>query len=284
VPRPRRELEASRLKTVGRALSLLDLFDDGRRSVRLPEVAALLQLPRSTAHRLLASLEDGGLLVYDRRAREYRLSLRVARLGDIARRSIDLRAVARGYLERLVRDTGESAFLLVVQDASAIVIDVEESGHPLKLTLPIGKPWPLHAGASNRVMLAYLPSDQIRAYLTRPLEQVTPQTITDPAVLAAELDDTRQRGYAYSVGELTPDVAGVAVPILAHGLLVGGLSVAGPAFRLREERVGAVVAALRQAAAEIARTLEGERPQDAAVALPADLARIRPGWRPRSPT
>lgn len=259
MPRPRRGTESTRLKTVERALSLLGLFDDGRRAVGLPEVAALLRLPRSTAHRLLASLEGGGLLVYDRRAREYRLSLKVARLGDIARRSVDLRAVARGYLQRLVRETGESAFLLVVQDTSAIVIDVEESGHPLKLTLPVGTPWPLHAGASNRVMLAYLPPEQVAAYLARPLEQVTSRTLTDPAALAAELDATRRRGYAYSVGELTPDVAGVGVPILADGLLVGGLSVAGPASRLGPERVGAVVAALQLAAAGIARAIEGDR-------------------------
>jgi DNA-binding IclR family transcriptional regulator len=265
---------------VERALALLGLFDDGRRAVALPEVAALLRLPRSTAHRLLASLEGGGLLVYDRRAREYRLSLRVARLGEIARRSIDLRAVARRHLERLVRETGESAFLLVVQDASAIVIDVEESGHPLKLTLPVGRPWPLHAGASNRVMLAYLPPDQVAAYLARPLEQVTPRTITDPAVLAAELEATRQRGYAYSTGELTPDVAGVAVPILADGLLVGGLSVAGPASRLREDRVGAIAAALQAAAAGIARALAGDRAWGAvavAAAAGAPAARARPG-------
>ncbi|MDR7481539.1 MAG: IclR family transcriptional regulator [Armatimonadota bacterium] len=275
MPRPRRGAETSRLKTVERALSLLWLFDDGRRAVGLPEVAALLRLPRSTAHRLLASLEGGGLLVYDRRAREYRLSLRLARLGDIARRSVDLRAVARGYLARLARETGESAFLLVAQDASAIVIDVEESGHPLKLTLPVGRPWPLHAGASNRAMLAYLPPEQVAAYLARPLEQVTSHTLTDPAALAAELEATRRRGYAYSVGELTPDVAGVGVPILADGLLIGGLSVAGPASRLGPERVGAVVAALQVAAAGIARAIAGDRPWDAAVAAASAAPAVR---------
>lgn len=128
---------------------------------------------------------------------------------------------------------------------------------PLRLTLPVGTPWPLHAGASNRVLLAFLPPPQREEILRQPLRRITPRTITDPARLRRELDRVRRRGFAYSVGELTPGVAAVAVPVLAQGRLLGGLTVAGPEARLTPGRVPGIVRRLQAAAKALARDLLG---------------------------
>ncbi|MDR7546216.1 MAG: IclR family transcriptional regulator [Armatimonadota bacterium] len=245
------------LRGVERAATLLHRFTVDDPVLDLSGAARHLNVSRSTAYRVLRSLEAGGLLVYDRQQRSYHLSLAVARLGQVALAGIDLRAAARPYLRRLVEATGESAFLLVVEGRSAVVIDTLPSGAPLKLTYPVGTPWPLHAGASNKVLLAHLPPEEIDEILNGPLPRVTPRTTTDPRLLRMELQRIRRRGYAYSSGELSPGVVGIAVPIVCAGQLMGALAVAGPVSRLPVARVPEVVGRLKRAAEGIAQQLVG---------------------------
>lgn len=255
--RPRTHEPEDHLRGVERAVTLLNQFSTERPTLDLPAAARALSVPRSTAYRLLRSLEVSRLLVYDKQRRAYRLSLALAHLGQIALAGVDLRAVVHPYLRRLVEETGESSFLLVVEGDAAVVIDTQETDKPLKLTRPVGTPWPLHAGASNKVLLAHLPPDVQAEILRRPLARVTPRTITDPRRLASELTRIRRQGYAVSMGELTPGVVGVAMPILSGGRLMGGLAVAGPVSRLSSNRTPRIVARLRAAVAQIVRDLEG---------------------------
>lgn len=253
-PRTRRP---EQLRSVQRAAEVLRLFSVDRPVLGLGEVARSLAVPRSTAHRLLRAMEQAGFLAHDPETYTYRLGLWLVRLGEVAVDSVDLRNAARPYLRELAAETGESAFLLVVQGTSAVVVEVQESQSPLRLTLPVGTPWPLHAGASNRVLLAFLPPAQQEEVLRRPLRRITPRTITDADRLRRELARVRRRGFAYSVGELTPGVAAVAVPVLVQGKLLGGLTVAGPEGRLTPGRLPAIVRRLRHASEAIARDLLG---------------------------
>lgn len=257
MPRPRVHESEDLLKGVERAIALLNQFSSERPSLDLATAARALDVPRSTAYRLLRSLEASRVLVYDEPNRTYRLSLAVARLGQVALAGMDLRAIAHPHLRNLAEETGESSFLLVVEGNAAVVIDTVESDKPLKLSRPVGTPWPLHAGASNKVLLAHLPPEAQAAYLGRRLARVTPRTITDAKRLASDLAAIRRRGYAVSTGELTPDVVGIAVPILSGDRLIGALAVAGPSSRLPGGRTARIVARLRAAAAGIVRELEG---------------------------
>ncbi len=255
--RPRNTERVDVLRGVERAATLLHRFTFDKPVVDLRQTARLLDIPRSTAHRLLRSLEAGGFLIYEAPRQTYRLSLAVARLGQVALAGVNLRMVARPHLRQLANKTGESTFLLVVEKRSAVVIDTIASDAPLRLTFPVGTPWPLHAGASNKVLLAHLPEEIVAEVLSGPLRRITPRTIADPHRLRAELALIRRRGYAYSVGELTPQIAGVAVPILSAGHLMGALAVAGPASRLTAARIPQSVALLKQAAQTMMHALEG---------------------------
>lgn len=255
--RPRNAEPVDVLRGVERAATLLHRFTPDRPVVDLPQAARLLDIPRSTAYRLLRSLEAGGFLVYDAPRQAYRLSLAVARLGQVALAGVDLRLVARPHLRWVVDETGESAFLLVAERRSAVVIDTVASDAPLRLTYPVGTPWPLYAGASNKVLLAHLPEETVAEVLSGPLPRITPRTITDPHRLRAEIARIRRRGFAHTVGELTPGIVGVAVPILSGGQLMGALAVAGPVSRLTAARVPQAVARLKQAALSITHALEG---------------------------
>jgi DNA-binding IclR family transcriptional regulator len=255
--RPRNAERVDVLLGVERAATLLQRFTLDKPVVDLRQTAKLLDIPRSTAHRLLRSLEAGGFLIYEAPRQTYRLSLAVARLGHVALAGVDLRLVARPHLHQLVDKIGESAFLLVVEKRSAVVIDIVASDAPLRLTFPVGTPWPLHAGAANKVLLAHLPEETVAEVLSGSLPRITSRTITDPHRLRAELALIRRRGFAYSVGELTPQIAGVAVPILGAGQLMGALAVAGPASRLTAARIPQSVTLLKQAAHTMTHALEG---------------------------
>jgi DNA-binding IclR family transcriptional regulator len=156
----------------------------------------------------------------------------------------------------LVRESGESAFLTVASEDESVCVDKIDSRRQVRVTLTIGGRYPLHAGASNKILLAYLPSDTINDLVTRGLESITPRTITDATQLKDDLATIRAQGYAISVGELTPDVAALAVPLRdSNGSVVAALSIAGLASRFSEERLPSLINATRQAAEDISTQL-----------------------------
>lgn len=253
MPRQRLREPESQIQSLDRALVALELFTPSQPSISLGEAATALGVGKSTVHRLFTTMVARGYLSYNPQNREYRLGLAAIRLGNAALTGLDLRRVAWPYLRRLQEETGESAFLLISDHDSAVVLDLVESAQPLRMSLRPGQPLPLHAGASNKVMLAHMSSERIEAYFARPLFRVTERTHTDPILVRKEMDLIREQGYAYSVGELCPDVAAYAVPILYITDVVGSLAVAGPAGRL-QGKVQSVYA-LQRAARDITREL-----------------------------
>lgn len=251
-----------------RALRILDMFAQDGHAVRLGDVARSLGIAKSTAHRLLSTLEAHGYVWYDEAARTYHLGLGAVRLGQRALAGIDLRRAALPHLRRLTRLTGETSFLLAVRGDHAVILESVAGGQRLQLTLPVGDPWPLHAGASNLVLLAYLPEAEVEEYLARPLERYTDRTETDPDRLRRRLAEIRRRGYAFTVGELSETIGAVAVPILDGALLLGGLCVAGLSHNFPAWRVAELASLLREAAAAIASELGAAGPAGEGAAAP----------------
>lgn len=254
----RRVRPAAEVQSVDRALRILNMFEGDGTAVRLIDVARTLSIAKSTAHRLLTTLELHGYVWFDEAARVYHLGLGAVRLGQRALAGIDLRRAALPHLRRLTRATGETSFLLAVRGDRAVILESTTGGQTLQLTLPIGDPWPLHAGASNLILLAFLPPQEIDEYLARPLERYTGRTEVDPERLRRRVAAIRRQGYAFTVGELSENIGAVAVPILDGDVLLGGLCVAGISHNFPESRVPELVALLRAAAGEIARELGAE--------------------------
>ncbi|HEY5361646.1 MAG TPA: IclR family transcriptional regulator [Streptosporangiaceae bacterium] len=213
-----------------RVLALLTSFDDARPEQGVTELAQIIGVHKSTASRLAAVLERAGLL--SRHGRRYRLGLETIRLGTLALRSFDFVASMRPAMEKLSRQTGET-INLALPDATGI-LNVAEVPAAFILSCSsgwIGRRTQPHAVANGKVLLAHgaIP-------LPRHLERYTDQTITDPAILAAELAAVRANGYATAVGELEDGLVAVAAPVFdSSGDCIAALSVSGPAFRLRPD-------------------------------------------------
>ncbi|HEX5194907.1 MAG TPA: IclR family transcriptional regulator [Solirubrobacteraceae bacterium] len=243
--------------SVARAVALLEALAASESGLGVNELARRIGVNASTASRLLATLQEGGLV-----AREpggpYRLGLRLVTLADRVLAQQDVRALARPLLLRLAAETGETATLSLPGDDAAITVDFVPSASSVVSMARVGRPSIPHATATGKVMLAFAQGAQGAPAATEPLPAFTERTITDPDRLAAELADVRRGGWAEAFGEREPDLAALAAPVCGRdGELVAILGLQGPAGRLPAETRAALSEPLVAAAAELGVALGG---------------------------
>ena len=244
------------LKTVNRALDVLLLFNEEHPEWGVAELSQALGLHRSIVYRILCTLEQRGVVTRSHTGGRYRLGLKLVELANVVLANMDLHQVAHPVMERLVRETGESAFLTAVSEDESVCIHRIESSQRVRVTLTIGGRYPLYAGASDKLLLAYLPPKKIDEVIARGLKQLTPDTITGPDRLREDLAKIRRQGWAFSVGELTPGVAAVAAPLRdSNGDMVAALSIGGLASCFSENRLQTLIETTCQAAEEVSHQL-----------------------------
>jgi DNA-binding IclR family transcriptional regulator len=246
-----------------RTFSVLDLFTREHPEWSTTEIARTCELPTPTAYRILAALRRRGFVTQDVASKRFRLGIAALDLGERARAIVDVRLPALPVLRRLSHETGETALLTVLSDGNdrSVCLERVESSQPLRLSVEPGRQMRLHAGASQKVLLAYLPPEEINRVLSGPLEPLCRATITDPDELRAGLAQIRRRGWASSFEETNVGVWGVAVPILDnHGWVIAGVGLAGPSARLPRARVAEYLPRLRAGATEIAKALGVQAP------------------------
>lgn len=201
------------------------------------EIAEGLGLPKAAVHRVLASLRGRGLVELDERTHRYSLGVAAMKLGMAYLERIDVRAMARPYLVDLCATTRETATLSVpLGKQSRIYVDQVLPDREVLMSVTQGEPYPLHAGASSRALLAFQPRERIETYLALPeLDRLTSGTIVDRDALRADLEDVRSQGWAMSVAERKEGAASVAAPVRDHeGRAVAVISVCGPSERFME--------------------------------------------------
>jgi DNA-binding IclR family transcriptional regulator len=241
------------IETVDKALRLLLMFGE-RAEVRLTDVHAELGIGKSRAHRLLAMLVLHRFAVQDPWTRTYRPGPALAEIGLSAVRRIDIRIIARPLIEAIAEQTGETVHLGVLEERNVRFVDGVESEMVLRVAGRVGRLLPAYATSLGKAMLAQLPKEAVtELYPDSVLPPVTAASIRLRAVLLAELDEVRERGYAINHGESEEGVSsiGVALP-LVKGAPSAAISIAAPSPRLAQaqlERTAAIaVAAVQQLA------------------------------------
>lgn len=248
---------ASQVKTVNRLVELLDCFTPEQSTWSLGELAARLGLPKSTLHRFLASLECHGILRRDESRQRWKLGYHLFVWASRAAESSNLREIARPVLRVLAESSGETAILTVYQDRQVICIDKCETNQSVRLKMDVGERRAPHAGASSKVLMAYLPPAEIRAIVRDSgLPRLCTKTITRQKDLEAELARIRERGYAESLEETDLGAWGIATPIRDwRRQVVGAVGLAGPTTRYNRGKARQYVSLCCQASGEISALL-----------------------------
>lgn len=183
-------------------------------SLTVSEAAARLSVGRSTAHRVLSTLEGRGFAIRDSSGRGYSAGPELVRLGRPAGFGSADRERLGAVLDDAVRRTGETVRSAALIGDRIIVTDGRESPHPVRVVLETGRTHPAHATSGGKMLLSRMTTEQVRAlYPQERLDEVTPHTLGSRSALLAELADIRAGGYALSRGESVPGMNTVAVPL-----------------------------------------------------------------------
>lgn len=245
----------SRVQSIERAFAVLGALTDG--PIGVTEVADRVDLPKSTAARMLTSLAREGAVEQVPGDTRYRLGPRIESLATGLAAARGLVAIARPYLAELAASIGEVAGLSVPEGDLIHYIDQVDSDNPVGVRDWTGARLAMHAVSSGLAVLALRPPAEIERYLAGSLERFTDRTMTDPDQLWARLQRILLDGYAWTNGEYTEDISSVAAAIAgANGEVIAAIHVHGPSYRFpasgRESVLGLEVAT---AANRIARTL-----------------------------
>ena len=245
------------VQSIRRAFAVLGALADGPLGVT--DVAVRSHIPKSTAARMLAALAAEGAVEQVPGETRYRLGQHLVALASGLGDARGLVATARPVLIDLARDLGEAAGLSVRDGWTVHYVDQIDSPNPVQVRDWTGTRIPLHAVSSGQVFLAQLPAPMLARYLAEPLEQFTPNTLTDAGSLLERLRDVRRDGHAWVRDEFALGITSVAAPVAdARGELVAAVHVHGPTYRFPP--VGAeepIAASVRAAAARIGDRLRG---------------------------
>lgn len=225
------------VQSLERGIDILFSFSKERPSQTVEDIAQAIGMPRSSVYRFLLTLKREGLLEQDQQSGRYTLGLKLLELGEIVHSRLVLETIAIPYIKELARLSGETVQLIAIYDDRGMCIYAEESSSPLRVAPERGQTLPLYAGASEQVILAFLPEEKRERVLSGSLVPLTPRTVTDPDALRARLEEIRRQGYVITSGEAYLGSIGVAAPVFDRDRnAVASISVSGPTERMDREK------------------------------------------------
>jgi DNA-binding IclR family transcriptional regulator len=246
--------------SVRKALEILCCFSSSEPQFSLSKLSRRLEIPKSTTHNLLRTLQACGFVVQDSATLLYRLGPRILELATHFSPRMQLEALAAPHLRRLMQETRETVKLAVLSDGEALILAAVESPFDLHTRGDVGRRAPLHSTSLGKAILSVLPAPDLRGILARRgLPRFTRRTITTLPTLERELAGIHADGFALDWDESEEGVHCAAAP-LPHvsGLEPAAISVSGPAVRLPGERLREVAALARATAAAISRSLRAK--------------------------
>lgn len=246
------------INSVLRAAQILESFSMDKPAYTNAEFSKRLNLNRSTVTRLLYSLEEAGLLERKANSGHYVLTHKLFQIGSVYINLTSLPKEARPHLSQLVSRCNETAHLGLLDGFEVLYIEKVECTRPVRMMSFIGGRLPAYCTGIGKIFLAHLDEEALRTFFqTIELKPFTPRTITDASELRRHLARIRDQGYAIDNAEREPEVKSIAAPVRDKtGKVVAGISLAGPAYRMTEERIaGEFIPAVRKTAKDISERL-----------------------------
>jgi len=233
--RDEREMMARLTPAVVRSLDVLELFLDARHGLTAPEVVQRTGLPRTTVHELLTTLTERKYLRRDDRTATYHLGLSVFRLGNAFAERLELNSVGLRVAQSVAQECDETVHVGILEGSDVVYVCKVDSTQSVRMVSRMGGRVPASCTAVGKALLASLPEAERKKILRKELAKLTPKSITEPHVLANQLDQIRASGIAFEAGESNPDVSCVAAPVRDHtGTVIAALSISVPDMRWKQ--------------------------------------------------
>lgn len=224
------------VKSALRVVQVLDLLGQRGGARTHVQISEELNIPKSSLTQVLGTLVRHGYLAYDSETRGYSLGLAIEDLGTRARSTRELASVATPVLEWLTDMTGESSALNFREGDDHRVVATVLSPHRIVAHLKLGDRAPLHATSGGQVILAHLPPEQQDEYLGRArFERFAKNSLMDAGAARTKLERIRREGFSKVIEEFTPQIGGIARPILdSRQMPLASLSITVPVNRFTD--------------------------------------------------
>jgi len=252
----------AQVQSLTRGLSILEALARAEGGLTLTDVSQRVDLPPSTTHRLLATLDRMGYVYQAGELGRWYVGLGAFVVGSTFLASRDFVTQSHPYMRRLMEQAGETANLAILDGTEAVFIDQVQCRETMRTIVRLGSRVPLHASGVGKALFAALPDEQIEAILkVKGLPRITEHTITSTETMWSALRVIRQRGWSFDDEEHLPGTRCVAAPIFdEHAEPLGAISLAGPSTRLPDERIRQLGPVVAHAAEELTRKLGGHQP------------------------
>ncbi|HLS59109.1 MAG TPA: IclR family transcriptional regulator [Paracoccaceae bacterium] len=243
--------EQNTIRSLDRALQVLAELAR-LEGATLTGLAGSLGEAPATVYRILITMQAHGMVEANEATQTWHIGPTAFRIGSVFLRRTSLIERARPVLRGLMEETGETANLGIESDGAVLFVSQVETHASIRAFFPPGTRSPLHASGIGKVLLADASEDRIARVLAGGLTRYTDQTITDEEALLADLAAIRARGFSIDNEERTEGMRCIAAPIRnAHGETIAGISVSGPASRVRPERVAELARPVVEAATTV---------------------------------
>ncbi len=245
--------KACSVPSVSRALVILELLAQSRRGLTLSAISRKLALPKSSVHLLVKTLETTGYLKMNRLNGNYHFGLKLVSLSHTALENLELRELARPFLQDLMLKTGLTVHMAILEQAEAVIIEKVEAPGMLRLATWVGRRLDANCSGVGKALLAFTPEPSIDQRSTaRPLVRHNNNTITSPHKLSLELKKIRELGFAFEDQEGEIGFRCIGVPVYdSANRVIAAVSVAGTTGQILKERVPKLAAIVRCTALEI---------------------------------
>ena len=236
------------VQSVERAIAILEFLASNEWS-GATDVGNELGVHKSTAFRLLNTLESRGLVEQHIESGKYRLGFGLVHLANSVTVGPDITRQAQPGCTWLAGQTEETVTLSVLEDFESVTIDQIMSMSTVASRSWLGRRTPLHCTSPGKVFLAFLPEEHQAQIVDGPHERFTDYTITDPGKLREELEQVRLDGYASSFEEFEEGLSAAAAPVCAvDGSVIAAIGISGPSYRLDHDQLETMAPIVREAA------------------------------------
>lgn len=255
---------SGQVQSLSRALWLMNALADCPQGLSLSEVAHRVQLPTSTAHRLLTTLQNERYVRFDSERSAWLIGVQAFQVGSTFVRSRDMVAMARPFMRRLMEESGETVNLGISDRTEVVYLAQVECHKMMRAIAGPGGRARMHCSGIGKALLAFTCEHELHDIIENTgLNRETQKTLADAEALKADLMRIRKRGYAIDDEENAIGLRCVAGVIFdEHAEPMAGLSVSGPTARMTDTRLPVLGAAVTQIAAEITSELGGMLPAD----------------------